>query len=227
MDIPFRAPRRSSILLFDEDFDHPPPPTDPEVIQPVFTPAEMHAAREEAARDSRDIALAEADATTRAAVLRALTEISSQLASGRAEAASIAEQSCEAIAGLLLECFATAFPALSARHGAAELAAMLRAILPAVHRQPKITVRVNPHLVTAMTDEIHAVDADLAAHVRLVPTDAMALGDARITWENGSATRDATSLWNQIESILAPTGLLNSVPRPNTKQTTKEHELVE
>jgi hypothetical protein len=72
-----------------------------------------------------------------------------------------------------------------------------------------------------MTEEIHSLDADLAARVRLIPTDAMAAGDARVTWDNGAATRDAVSLWSQIESILAPAGLLNA------KQTVKEPELVE
>jgi|SRR5271165_510400 len=213
--------RGSGVLLFDEDFDLPPPAPEPEVIQPLFTAAELMAARDEAAHDSRDSTLAEADQATRAVVGRTLTEIASQLTSARTEAATIAEQSAEAIARLLLNCFATAFPALSARHGAGELTAVLREILPALHREPKITIRINPHLVSAMTEEIHALDADLAARVRLIPTDAVAQGDARVTWENGAATRSALSLWEQIEGILAPAGLLNA------KQTVKEYELVE
>jgi flagellar biosynthesis/type III secretory pathway protein FliH len=209
------------VLLFDEDFDLPPARPEPEVIQPVFTAAELLAAREEAARDGRDRALAEAKESARAAISRTLAEIAAQLTAARAEAASIAEQSAEAIARLLLDCFATAFPALSARHGAGELAAVLREILPVLHREPRITVRINPHLVPAMTEEIHALDADLAARVRLLPTDGVVHGDARVTWEHGAAIRDTVSLWSQIESILAPAGLLS------IKQTAKEHELVE
>jgi flagellar biosynthesis/type III secretory pathway protein FliH len=211
----------AGVLLFDEDFDLPPPPPEPEVIEPLFTAAELLAARDEAARDSRDSALAEAEASMRAAVSRGLTDIAAQLTAARTEAASIAEQSAAAIARLLFDCFATAFPALSARHGAGELAAVLREILPALHREPKITIRINPHLIPAMTEEIHALDADLATRVRLIPTDAVAAGDARVVWENGAATRSADSLWQQIEGILAPAGLLNA------KQTVKEHELVE
>jgi flagellar biosynthesis/type III secretory pathway protein FliH len=213
--------RGSGVLLFDEDFDLPSSPPEPEVIQPLFTAAELMAARDEAARDSHDSAVAEADASARVSTSRALVEIAAQLTAARADAASIAEQSAEAIARLLLDCFAAAFPALSARHGAGELAAMLREILPALHREPKITVRISPHLMPSMTEEIHGLDADLAARVRLIPTDAVAPGDARVTWENGAATRSSVSLWKQIESILAPAGLLNA------KQTVKEHELVE
>ena len=98
---------------------------------------------------------------------------------------------------------------------------MLREILPALHREPKITVRINPQLVPAVTEAIHSLDADLATRVRVVPAEAVAQGDARVTWEHGAAVRDVMSLWNQIESILAPAGLLT------VKQTVKEQELVE
>jgi flagellar assembly protein FliH len=229
----FSTSRRPGVLLFDEDFDQPPPSDEPEVIQPVFTLAEILAARDEAARESRDEALAEADASARAAAQLALTAIAAQVAAARSEVTSIAEQSSEAIARLLLGCFATAFPALSARHGTDELTAVIRAILPALHREPKITVRINPHHVTALTEEFRTFDTDLAARVRLLATDAVALGDARITWENGAATRDTTSLWQQIENVLASTGLVDATiteqPAAPAKieSTAKEHELVE
>jgi flagellar assembly protein FliH len=209
----------SGVLLFDEDFDLPARPPAPEVIEPVFTAAELMAAREEATQDSRDHALAEAEASASKASCRALTEIAAQITAAREEATSIAEQSAEAIARLLLDCFAAAFPALSARHGPGEVAAVLREILPALHNEPKITVRINPHLVPAVTEQLLSLDADLAARVRLVPADTVAPGDVRVTWENGAAIRDAASLWTQIVSILAPAGLLSF------QQTAKEHEL--
>jgi flagellar biosynthesis/type III secretory pathway protein FliH len=217
----FSSAGGSGVLLFDEDFDLPARPPEPEVIEPVFTAAELMAAREEAAQDSRDRAIAEVEDSLRSASSRALTEIAAQISAARDEAATIAEQSAEAIARLLLDCFATAFPALSARHGASELAAVLREILPALQHEPKIAVRINPHLVPAVTEELLSLDADLAARVRLIPADSVAMGDVRITWENGAAIRDAASLWSQIENILAPAGLLNLEP------TAKEHELVE
>jgi flagellar assembly protein FliH len=217
----FSSAGASGVLLFDEDFDLPAKPPEPEVIDPVFTAAELMAAREEAAQESRDRTIAEADGSARIASSRALAEIAAQITAAREEAATVAEQSAEAIARLLLDCFAAAFPALSARHGPREVRAVLREILPALHREPKITVRVNPHLVPSMTEELRSLDADLVARVRLLPTDSVAVGDVRVTWENGAAIRDTASLWSQIESVLAPAGLLNHEP------TAKEHELVE
>jgi flagellar biosynthesis/type III secretory pathway protein FliH len=220
----FFSSRGGGVLLFDEDFDLPPPPEptlEPEVIEPLFTLAELKAEREEAVREGREAALKEFSASSVVTSGHALASIAEQMAAVRIEMASSAEQSAEAITRLLLDCFATAFPALSARHGASEAAAVLHEILPALHRETKITVRVNPHIAAAMTKEIQTLDADLAAHVRLVPTDAVAVGDARVTWKNGAASRDTASLWRQIENILAQAGLLN------TELTVKEHELVE
>jgi flagellar biosynthesis/type III secretory pathway protein FliH len=213
------------ILLFDEDFDAPAPPPSPpaelEVIEPVFTAAELQSAREEASRESREAALAEQDASARAVSARALTDIGAAIAAMRVEILEAAEQSAEATARLLIDCFAASFPALSSRHGPREVTAVLKEILPALHREPKITIRVNPHLLPTLTEELHTLDGDLAASVRLIPTDAVALGDVRIAWEQGSATRDSMSLWKQIENILAPAGLVKE------QQTAKEKELVE
>jgi hypothetical protein len=78
------------VLLFDEDFDLPPPSMEPEIILPVYSAAELMAAREAAAEESRDIALAEASVATQASVARALAEIATQIGAARDEAASIA-----------------------------------------------------------------------------------------------------------------------------------------
>jgi flagellar biosynthesis/type III secretory pathway protein FliH len=201
------------VVLFDEDFDLPPPSAsdeEPEVIEPLYTLAELKAAREEAAREGREAAHSEMDGSATTAANQTLASIAEQLALARSEAISMVEQSSEAIARLLLTCFAAAFPALSARHGAGEAAALVREILPALQHEPKISVRVNPHVAVAISQEIQAFDADLAARVRLVPTDALAPGDARLTWESGAAARDTELLWTQIENILAPAGLLNT-----------------
>ena len=75
----FSSAGGSGVLLFDEDFDLPAKPPEPEVIEPVFTAAELAAAREEATQESRDRAIAEVDGTARSASSRALTEIAAQI----------------------------------------------------------------------------------------------------------------------------------------------------
>jgi flagellar assembly protein FliH len=224
----YASPRRAGVMLFGEDFDLPPPSRlDPDVIEPTFSTAELMAAREQAARDSRDETIAETEASGKAVAVRALAEIAAQLASARAEVETIAEQSSEAIARLVLDCFATAFPALSARHGPREVSALLRELLPALRHEPTVTIRINPHIAEAVTGELHALDADLAERVRLIPTDRVAPGDVRVSWENGAAVRDTASLWYQIETVLSSAGLSGEASAPVTVTTAKEHEHVE
>ena len=220
---PGTRPVAGAATLFGEDFDRPPPPPPPPeavVAEPVFSAAELDAAREAANLAGRDAAHAEFETSTKAAAGKALAEIAAQIEAAREEVASIAEQSAAAVARLLLDCFAISFPALSTRHGANEAAAVLREILPALQREPKISVRVNPHIAAAMTSEIQSLDPDLAMKVRLIPTDAMTEGDVRIAWDHGTAVRDATALWRQIEEVLAPAGLLTTETLPPEKPTT-------
>ncbi len=241
-------PPAGGATLFGEDFDRPPaPPPPPEAVvaAPVFSAAELDTARDAANLAGRDAARAEFETSTKAAAGKALAGIAAQIEAAREEAASIAEQSAAAVARLLLDCFALSFPALSTRHGANEAAAVLREILPALQREPKISVRVNPHIAAAMTSEIQSLDPDLAAKIRLIPTDAMTEGDVRIAWDHGTAVRDAAALWRQIEDVLAPAGLLTTektapekpitekstiAPAPanaTTRKTAKEPALVE
>lgn len=217
--------------LFAEDFDAPPapsPPPEPVAAEPVYSAADLAAARDGAARESREAALAEASGTAQAAARRALADIAARIAAAREDVLAIAEESAEATARLLLDCFATAFPALSARHGKAEVAAILHAVLPAMRREPKIVVRLNPHLARDMTEEIQRLDPDpeLATRVRIVPSDAIAPGDVLISWDTGGATRDTKALWTQIENILIPASLLTT-PVTAPPVTPKEHALVE
>jgi len=220
----FSTSRPASVILFDEDFDRP---EGPEVIEPVYSAAELYTAKEEAAREAREIALAEAESTTRSRAGEALAAIAAQLADARDAAASLTEQSAEAVARLLMRCFATALPALSARHGGAELTALLRALLPTLRHEPSITVRVHPDLVAPLTEEYAALDHDAAARVRLISTAAMRPGDAQIAWDRGNASRDTAALWQQIESILALAGLLDPADTSDATPARKDQAIVE
>ncbi|MSP01487.1 MAG: hypothetical protein EXR07_10630 [Acetobacteraceae bacterium] len=227
MDDTFTRARGAGALLFGEDFDRPTTRAEPEALEPVFSATDLETARNVAGQESRDAAMVEFGTSNKAIACRALTAIAEQVAAARAEVASISEQSAEAVTRLLLDCFATAFPALSARHGAEEAAALLRGILPALHREPKITVRISPHIAAEMTAEIQSMDPDLAARVRLIPTDALTADEVRVAWENGTAMRDPQALWRQIEDILAPAGLLTTIAPLTQGSTAKEHTLVE
>ena len=99
------------------------------------------------------------------------------------------------------------FPALCARHGGGEVAALARAVLPALDSEPRITIRVSPHVTTELAAELDRLDPELRARIVLVPTDAVPPGDVRIAWQDGIARRDGAALWAQVADTLSQYGL--------------------
>jgi flagellar biosynthesis/type III secretory pathway protein FliH len=224
--------------IFGEDFDRPKAPQlppDPVAAEPVYSAADLQMARAEALRDGHAAGLAEADGVTAALARHALLTIAENLDATRAEATAIAEDAAEAVAHLLMDAFAAAFPALCARHAETELRAIVRSVLPRLHDEPAITVRASPHVTDALTDEIASIDPELLDRVRVIPTDAVPAGDVRIAWRAGNARRDTAGLWAEIENVLAPAGFLRSRPTPPPLEgggepfvlTTKEPENVD
>ena len=118
-------------------------------------------------------------------------------------------QAAGELARLLLVSFAAALPALSARHGQAELRSLVRTLLPALSQEPSVSIRIHPQHATMVTEEIERLDPDLAASLRIVASDTMQPGDIRVTWRGGQATRDVAALWTQVAEVLAPAGLLS------------------
>jgi flagellar assembly protein FliH len=215
-------------VLFAEDFDQveqslpdPDPTPEPEVIEPTYTAADIAAAREQGFLDGHAEATTAAATSDQTAIRNALAAIARQLEAARDESAAIADASADAVARLLLQTLATLFPALCARHGEAELTAVLRVVLPALTAEPAITVRANPHNAPALAREIARLDPDLVARIQLVPTDALARGGVRIAWRHGTAVRDAAALWAQVADVLGQAGLL-----PETAAAIREIEHV-
>ncbi len=214
--------------IFAEDFDRPrsaKPPPDPKPAEPVYSAADLQEARAQALREGHAAGLAEADGVTAALARHALLTIAERLDTARDEANTVAEEAAEAVARLLMDAFATAFPALCARHAEAELRAIVRSVLPCLHAEPAITVRASPHVTEALTQEIASIDPELLDRVRVIPTDAVPMGDLRIAWRAGNARRDTAGLWAEIENVLAPAGLLSPANHPRT--SVKESENVE
>ena len=199
-------------VLYAEDFDdlgdnvvvlsHPEP--EPEIIEPVFTAAELDAARADALLAGR--AAAERDLTT--ARNQLLQSLVTGIAETRAAARDIAEQAASGVATCMLSLMAACLPALCAQHGAAELQALVRVLLPALTEEPRVTVRINPQMLPVMQAEIDGLDAEIAERVHLLATDSMPPGDARITWAEGSAVRDTSRARAAFEDGLAELGLL-------------------
>ena len=208
-------PHRPSLLgvLYAEDFDDEGagPVTEdagaapePEVIEPVFTTSELEAARAEARQAGR----AEAEHGLSASRNRLLALLVDGMSEARAGASAAAEAGAEGVARTMLGALAACLPQLCQHHGAAELRALVRTLLPALSEEPRVMIRVNPHMLPAMQAEIAMLDAEVAERVHVLPTDAVEPGDARVTWADGSAVRDTARARAAFAEGLASLGLL-------------------
>jgi hypothetical protein len=219
MDGSLHAPSRlrGSGTLFGEDFDVRENAPEPEVIEPVFSTSDVASAREFAWHDGHAAGMQEATESDVAITRHMLESIAEAMTANHDAATVHAEQAAEAIAHLLLDCLAAAFPALCASYGEAEMCALVRILLPPLSDEPVITVRTNPRTVPALVTEIGRLDPDLTARVQVQECDGLAPGDVRVIWHNGAATRDAAALWEQVAMVLAPAGL-----RPQIDEMVKE-----
>ena len=207
-------------ILFAEDFDlpdgyahvlAPEEAAEPEVITPSYSAEELEAAREEAraAGDRAGREAARQADTARAS--DALAEIARALDGAREAAAAAAHDMAEDIARLLLSTFAAVVPSLCAQHGEAEIAAVLAQVLPTLHTEPRITVRVGDAVADAVRTWLATLDRDMQARIELLTTG-LPPGDVQIAWRDGEAVRDTAAIWCGIAEILTPLGLLASPP---------------
>ena len=91
----------------------------------------------------------------------------------------------------------------SARHGAAEVAALARAVLPALRTSRASTMRVSPHVVAAVEAGTRTGSiAELRSRIALVPTDAVRAGRCahRLAGRRRRARRAA--LWRDVAEAL-------------------------
>ncbi len=196
-------------ILFAEDFDQPPPVEpvpEPEIIEPTFTIAEMEACRQEAWRAGEQSGAAAIESATTATARAALDTIASMLRDAADHASRLADDAAQTMTRLLFDGLALLFPTLCARFGQAETVAVLNLTLPALRQDPRPAIRIASALAGAVMAEIELLEPALAGKVTILPDDAMAPGDIRITWYNGSAGRDSRALWNEIAEILTSTG---------------------
>lgn len=205
--------RQKALLgtLYAEDFDAaeivpavPDAMPEPEPADPVFTAADMEVAGAEGHATGR----AESDHSLMATRVQMLGLVGSGMHDATTAATLVAEAASEAIARTMLGAIAACLPALCTRHGEAELRTLARALLPSLVDEPRITVRLNPLMMAGLALELAGLDPGIAERVLLVPADQMAPGDVRISWQNGSAVRNAGQTRLAVEDALAALGLL-------------------
>jgi len=196
-------------ILFVDDFDHPDPPPaaappEPEYIEPVFTAADMEAAREAGHAAGLEEARTEHHAVQAQLCAAAMTAIGDALAATRQDAEAIATRTAEDLAAAMLALLQAALPAASEALAGQELTALLAAILPPLKREPAVQLRLHPDMLPDISADLHARFPEYAARLTISADAALARADATVIWEDGEMRRDTSQLWNDIRTALAP-----------------------
>ena len=199
-------------ILYAEDFDDPHLAPLPEAAPspPSFTLDDLEAARQMARIDAVRAARAEWEGSALHDRTKSLVAIASALAGAQRQADALADTVADGVARAILSVVAGLLPSLCARHGGAEVRALLRHLLPTLAQQPRIAVRVNSGVLEGVREDLALLDEDLAACVLLTGAP-LPPGDARVAWTDGSLVRDQAAIRVAVSAALTELGLLESV----------------
>ena len=203
-------------VLYAEDFDAPEPVAaapaaaavraetraEPVVIEPTFSLTELQLATERARQEERMATRQQAEQDAAALRTQALVQLADAVAQARTEAARIAAEAAEATAHTLLAAVAARLPTLSAAHGEAEAAALLRLLLPAMANEPRLTVRAHPALAASLRQETKALLEDGGTVVEWIVSETMSPGDVVVRWQDGFMIRDTNALCAEVRALL-------------------------
>jgi flagellar assembly protein FliH len=195
--------------LFDVSFDQPEPPNAAAPARvppaPLFSEAEIEAARSEGFAAGHGTALVEAAQQAEARVAEALERLAdgaAALVDAHAKFAAETERKAVAVLRAVVQ---KAVPTLCRKDPLAELEAITGRCLAEALDEPRIVLRVND----AQFDAVQARLAGLAqangyaGKIVLLADAAMSDGDARIEWADGGAERDTARLLSEIDAVLA------------------------
>lgn len=193
----------------------PEPEPEPEP-EPSYSPAELEAAKSEARDAAYRDGLAEGRRQAEAEADQALTQATDRLGQALGE---LARDQVEQIERRDREALQTAvqllrrlFPALTRRHGQAEIEAVLQQALERLRDEPRVVVRVADSRLDALRERVDPLAQRVGFEGRIVLlADAeIADGDVRVEWADGGAERDSDRLWREVERAveraLAPRG---------------------
>ncbi len=155
----------------------------------------------------------------------ALRLIATELNTAREDLLRQAEHTAEELSRFLLTALGQAMPALCARHGAAEIAAIAAEVLPPLAGEPRVRVQVSPERAPDLRGLLATLDAEITDRLELTTVPELGPSDIIVRWRHGTARRDARAIWESILAILAPHGI--APMRADAGEPTKELASVE
>ena len=197
-------------ILYAEDFGleaempvTPPPPRQPET--PPLTQADIDVACQHAVL-AAELTWNQSLETRRTIALETLV---AGLGEARQAAERQAEAVAEGVAQAALGMVTALLPDLSKAFGDNEVRALLARVLPVLARNNQVVVRVHAGLLATIRTDLEALEHGTADRVELRPAN-LPVGDARLSWEAGSMSRDGAAIRRAIEDGLTELGLSGS-----------------
>lgn len=203
--------RPFSGVLYAEDFDAPEPViarepvpvvSEPIVVEPTFSLADLHRAAERAQQEARAQERLEFEHRLATRQTDALARIADALEHAHTEAGRLAAVAATATADTLLAMVAAVLPAFAATRGADEARALLGELVPAMTHQPRLVIRAHPELVELLEPEMGAVRRDEQPAIEWLPVADMLPGDLAVRWQDGSMIRDTRALCARVQALV-------------------------
>ena len=196
-------------VLYAEDFDASAPAgaPEPELIEPMFTLADLDHAKAQAASSAGAEALASAELSALQDRSSALDAIAAGLLAGQDAIAAEIARDTHAVSQAMLALLSAALPSLMDGTARREVSGLMQRLLPGLYGEKRVTIRLNPHVIDMVDQDLRTLNEDARARIVLVPTDALAPGDMRVSWEGGSFVRDTRALHDAAREIITASGM--------------------
>ncbi len=198
-------------ILYVEDFDDAPRVTRAEPVcdppAPSFSAEELSQAREAGRQDGLAAALADAQLIQAQLEAAATQSLADGLAAARAAYEDIVQGAAEEVSQTILAVLQAALPAVMARHGSAELQALVSALVPGLAYEPELRVRAHPDCAEFVRESLIAGLQTTGCVLSVAADTSLQAGDVLVSWQDGQARRDCAAIWNAVAATLNPLGL--------------------
>jgi flagellar biosynthesis/type III secretory pathway protein FliH len=208
-------------ILFAEDFGDAAPDdasieeiapdhAEPEIIEPMFSEAELDAACQAARDAGAEEGRRQAEQASQQKIATALASIAEKLTDARHAVADMAAANAEHLARTVLAALSAALPRLCARHGAAEIQALVGILLPSLDEEPAVVIRVQPDMRADLQEYVGRIAPGKSGSIAVLADEALSHGDVRVEWRYGQARRDTRAILSEISAALNAQDLLDT-----------------
>ena len=171
---------------------------------PTFSQEDLDAARGEGFAAGTQEGLKEATETAEHHTATALGTIKEKLEEILGTQLEANAHSLKASTTLAIAITRKMYPYLEKRFGLDEIQHLLESTLARLMDEPRVFVRLNMTMYETLLPRLDTVSNSLGyeCQIVLIPDDAVAMGECRVGWMDGTARRDPVSMWEEISEIV-------------------------